>query len=99
MRLSPTSANQRVAAGARAKLGLVSFAALSVLAAAQLGASCVDGVTPDCSDPAVCAPGAVGVDGGDEGSSTVLPEASTEVDANGADGGDARNDDADTDGG
>lgn len=37
-------------------VGLFSFVAAALLGAAQLGASCVDGVTPDCSDPAACAP-------------------------------------------
>lgn len=38
------------------RASVASFVVMAALAAAQLGASCVDGVTPDCSDPAVCAP-------------------------------------------
>jgi citrate lyase beta subunit len=79
----------------QSRLGLVSFAALIVLAAAQLGASCVDGVTPDCSDPAVCAPGATGttVDAAADS------DAALGFDANIGTGDDAGDASADADGG
>ncbi|MBX3208626.1 MAG: hypothetical protein KF764_26570 [Labilithrix sp.] len=81
----------------KSKVGLASFAASIVLAAAQLGATCVDGVTPDCSDPAVCAPNPGNVANADassvvpEGGGDVVPDAGTpdaetELDAD-ADGG------------
>jgi hypothetical protein len=61
--------------------------AFALLAAAQLGANCVDGVTPDCSDPAVCAPSQ-----GDLGEGGPLPEASTDAKTGGPDA--ARSSDA-----
>lgn len=67
-----------------------------ILAQASLGATCVDGVTPDCGDPAVrCAPS---VDGATEAdTSFVLPEASADaaeaaVDADAEPDGDAEPD-------
>jgi hypothetical protein len=58
---------------------MTSFAIASVLASAQLGASCVDGVTPDCSDRAACSP-TTNLDAAQE-SSVVTPEATTTTDA------------------
>lgn len=43
-------------ASGRSRFGLATFAIGGGIATAQLGVSCVDGVTPDCSDPAACAP-------------------------------------------
>jgi len=40
----------------RRRAPILSFLVLCVLAALQLGGSCVDGVTPDCSDAAECGP-------------------------------------------
>lgn len=80
-------------------VGLVTFAALTVLAATQLGASCVDGVTPDCSDPAVCAPNPATPGAGDAnapvpdaGGDDTSNDAAVEPDAD-------ADTDADTDGG
>ena len=64
----------------------------------QIGASCVDGVTPDCNDPNVqCGAVSFGEAGPDvTDSSTTLPDAPGPQDAgNDADAGDA----ADADGG
>ena len=84
------------AASGRAGLGLVSFVAFAVVGAAQLGASCVDGVTPDCSDAAACAPSegdaAAHADG-----TIPAPEAGPTLDA--SEGADADLDAADADGG
>lgn len=44
------------AASDRPSRGLLSSVIVAVLAATELGANCVDGVTPDCSDAAICAP-------------------------------------------
>ncbi len=77
--------------------GLVSFVAGALLAAAQLGASCVDGVTPDCSDPAVCAPSEGDAASSSDGS-IVLPDAGPGNDASSTDA-DAEQGDADADGG
>jgi hypothetical protein len=71
---------------------MASFAIASVLASVQLGASCVDGVTPDCSDAAACVP-TTNLDAAHE-SSVVTPEASitdsgTESDAESGEAGDA----------
>ena len=71
------------------------------LAFAELGATCVDGVTPDCSDPKiVCGPGPLDAtppfDGSD--SSSMLPDSTTQADTGSDAGGDAR-DAADADGG
>lgn len=63
----------------RSRSALTSFAIASVLASAQLGASCVDGVTPDCSDAAACGP-TTDLDAAQE-PSVVTPEASTTTDA------------------
>jgi hypothetical protein len=57
-------------------LGLLIAAAVG---AAQIGASCVDGVTADCSDAATCAPS---YDSGNAEGSTALPEASTDAGPN-----------------
>jgi hypothetical protein len=79
--------------------GLVSFAALTVLVIARVGAGCVDGVTPDCSDAATCAPGATDAARGD---ANVVPDTGSGSDASDSDadaGSDAANDAADTDGG
>lgn len=40
----------------RGRGGLLTFTLATVLASLQLAGSCVEGVTPDCSDAAVCAP-------------------------------------------
>lgn len=82
----------------RGGLGIVT----AVLAAAQLGANCVDGVTPDCSNPAVCAPSTGDIEGGpfpDEASTDTGVDASVDAPAilDGAPDGDA--DAADADGG
>lgn len=87
-----------VNASERRKLGILGFSTLAVLAATLLGACGVDGVTPDCSDPAVCAPSAGGTrDAG------VVPEGGGRTDASVTDAsGDLDADlsaDADTDGG
>lgn len=88
------------AASDRPRIGLVSFVVAALLGAAQLAAGCVDGVTPDCSDPAVCAPSqgdaALGGDG-----SAVVPEAGPSADDGeaGLDGDTDAADAADADGG
>lgn len=64
----------------RARGGVVSFAIAALLASTQLAGSCVDGVTPDCSDAAVCAPSS-GRASSDGGGSVVIPEASVETGA------------------
>jgi hypothetical protein len=38
------------------RTGILSFVAAAALAALQTAGSCVDGVTPDCSDAAECGP-------------------------------------------
>ncbi|MBX3259873.1 MAG: hypothetical protein KIS78_01355 [Labilithrix sp.] len=81
----------------RSKVELVTFAALTALAAAQLGASCVDGVTPDCSDPAVCAPNP-GNQGTDDAGSAA-PDAGGEDASDDADDALDADVDADSDGG
>lgn len=63
----------------RSRGPLLSFAITSVLAAAQLGASCVDGVTPDCSDAAAC--GATDLDASQDSSVIVVPDAASEASA------------------
>ena len=81
------------------RVGLVSFVAAALLAAAQLGASFVDGVTPDCSDPAVCAPSEGDAASGGDGS-VVVPEAGPDDDASSTDADAGQGDsDADDDGG
>lgn len=67
-----------------------------VLAQASLGATCVDGVTPDCSDPAArCAPSVDGsADAGD--TSITLPDATLDGSDGSADG-DAGDADAEPD--
>ncbi len=87
-----------VSASERTKLGILGLSTLAVLAATQLGACGVDGVTPDCSDPAVCAPSAGGTrdadvvpEGGGRTDSSVT-DASLDLDAD-------VSADADTDGG
>lgn len=73
-------------------MGFVGAAAFGL---AQVGANCVDGVTPDCSDAAVCAPSTDS--GSSSEASVVLPEASsgdTGAPADGSDG-DAADGDAD----
>lgn len=60
----------------------VAFASVLLLAQGLLGASCVDGKTPDCSDPSVqCGPPIDGSSG--DGATDAPPEAeaSTTVDA------------------
>ena len=79
------------------RVGLVSFVAAAILASAQLGASCVDGVTPDCSDAAVCAPSEGDAASSGDGS-VVLPEAAPSDDASDVDA-EAGLDAADADGG
>lgn len=79
------------------RVGLVSFVAAAILAAAQLGASCVDGVTPDCSDAAVCAPSEGDAAASGDGS-VVVPEAGPVEDASHTDA-EAGLDAADADGG
>jgi hypothetical protein len=75
----------------RPGLKILTFVFATILGAAQVGATCVDGVTPDCSDAAVCAPA---IDGGSE-----VVEGG-EDDADGGDGGAIAHDaDADADGG
>ncbi len=73
--------------------------AVVVLGFAHIGANCVDGVTPDCSDPNIeCGPGPVIEAGPDvTDSSAIVPDApAPPVDAGSdADAGDA----ADADGG
>ncbi len=86
-------------ASERPRVGLAAFVVAAVLAAVQLGASCVDGATPDCSDPAVCAPSEGDASRGEDGS-VVLPEAGRGPDASNNDGEDASDAaDADVDGG
>lgn len=59
------------------KAGLVSFTIAVLLGAAQLGANCVDGVTPDCSNASECGP--TMLDAAGEGSTVPMPEASTDA--------------------
>jgi hypothetical protein len=51
-------------ASSRRGAGLVCFVVAATLAGAQLGASCAEGVTPDCSGNAQCGP--FGLDAADD---------------------------------
>jgi hypothetical protein len=62
--------------------GLVSFAVAAVLCAAQLGASCVDGVTPDCSNTSECGP--ISLDAAGEGSTLIAADAADAADTSDA---------------
>lgn len=70
----------------------MALAAALLLSQGTLGATCVDGVTPDCSDPAArCGPD---LDATTDQEASLLPEASADagdasdasLDADGADG-------------
>lgn len=81
--------------------GVMTFAMAAVLASLQLAGSCVDGVTPDCSIPSVCAPSE-----GDAASSTDSAALEASSDTGSSDTGapadaaaDAISDAADADGG
>lgn len=50
------------------RTGALTFCVAAVLATLQTAGSCVDGVTPDCSDAAECAP-TTSIDSGGEASS------------------------------
>ena len=76
------------------RTGAVSVVLGVILASFQIAASCTDGVTPDCSDPTVCAPGAP--DATIETSSVIVPEAGVDAGRDAATISDA---DADADGG
>jgi len=67
------------AASGRPKLGLVAFVVAPGIAAVQLGGCGVDGVTPDCSDAAVCAPSEGDASKTGDGSA-VVPEAASPID-------------------
>ncbi|HVJ89521.1 MAG TPA: hypothetical protein VM580_06925 [Labilithrix sp.] len=81
--------------GARYRFGLATVIASGALAIVQVCASCVDGVTPDCSDAACDI--ARYDDAGPDGTSIVLPDASDDSDADASSGtdGDAAFDAAD----
>jgi len=72
------------------------------LAFAQLGANCVDGYTPDCSDPNIqCGPGSFDATVDVPDTSTTIPDGATDVRTDAdvdADAGDAARD-SDADGG
>lgn len=68
--------------------GQMAFAAALLLSQGVIGATCVDGVTPDCSEPdAACGPA---LDATADEEASILPEAS--ADAVGGDAGDASSD-------
>jgi hypothetical protein len=81
----------------RRRSGVVSFAIAAGLASTQLAGSCVDGVTPDCSDAAVCAPNQGDASGGSD-VGVVVPEASIDAETEAATDAEAGLD-ADADGG
>lgn len=43
---------------ANRRIGITGLVSAVILTGAQLATGCVDGMTPDCSDAAVCAPSA-----------------------------------------
>jgi hypothetical protein len=70
--------------GERRRLRPLVVALALLLSFASLGATCVDGVTPNCAGDAGC--GAVNLDGAAEADgSTTLPEGSSDGTADGAD--------------
>ena len=87
------------AAKGRPKIGLGSFAFVAALGAVALVVSCadVDGVTPDCSDAAVCAPSEGDAASASEGN--VVPEAAAAAEASTIDGEAELDADAAVDGG